>query len=225
VDIDDQPYGDDTDLAVIALIDGTLDAFAASHDTDAATVRSRLEAWPGLPGRTATVLATRRTAAVAAQGRRRRTAIGVGAGAAVLALVVGGLLWARRDGSAPKRTTRHHAMGSHVMDAYIGGIGEIGEPQQLSAAIARRGPVDTGLGTGATTTTVLGGSGLPIAAERCVRVTMPGRSVSLVATGEFRGLGAAIWVTRAGGADVAFVSALDSCDILFSLRLGGAPTP
>ena len=47
----------------------------------------------------------------------------------------------------------------------------------------------------------------------------------VVVTGGARGLGAAIWVTRAGGADVAFVSALDSCDILYSLRMGGAPTP
>jgi hypothetical protein len=223
VNPDDQPFGADTDLAVIALIDGTLEPFAAARGTDAATVRTRLEAWPGLPGRVATVLAARRAATAGARGRRRRIAVAAGAGAAVLALVVAGVLWARRDDGTASRP-RQHAMGSHVMDAYIGGIGEIGEPQQLSAAIARRGPVDAGLGTGATSTSALGGSGLPIAAERCVRVTMPGRSVSLVASGEFHGRSAAIWVTRAGGADVAFVSALDSCDILYSLRLGGGPT-
>ncbi|MFM7271859.1 MAG: hypothetical protein ACKO2C_09555 [Actinomycetes bacterium] len=216
---DDQPFGEDTDLAVIALVDGTLDDFAAARDTDAAAVRSRLEAWPGLSGRVTTVLAARRGTDAASPRRRSRVVLAVAAGVGVLAVLIGGGLWAQRDDGTPARTTRH-GMGPHVMDAYIGGIGEIGEPQQLSAAIARRGPVDVGLGTGATSTTVLGGSGLPIAAERCVRVSMPGRDVSLVATGQFRGLGAAIWVTRAGGADVAFVSALDSCDILYSLRLG-----
>ena len=42
MDIDDQPYGDDTDLAVIALIDGTLDTFAAPRGTDAPTVRAQI---------------------------------------------------------------------------------------------------------------------------------------------------------------------------------------
>lgn len=221
---DDQPLGDDTDLAVIALLDDDLDRFAAARGTTAEEVRGRLEEWPGLPARVATVLATRRAADRIRRRTLRRGAIAASIGAAILGVILGIRFLARDDEPTAARAP-HHSMGTHVMDAYIGGIGEIGDDRSLSAAIARRGPVDVGLGTGATSTSVLGGSGLPIAAERCVRVAMPGRRVSLVATGEFRGLAAAIWVTRVGRADVAFVSALDSCEIRYSLRLGSGPTP
>lgn len=217
------PFGDETDRAVVGYVDGDLEAFAGDHDLTVEAVRDRLEAWPGLAPRMATVLAARRSTRARALDQRRTRAIA----AAVVAVVAvaAGIAFAVTRPEPTRRRGAHHSMGSHVMDAYIGGIGEIGDPRNLSAAIARRGPVDVGLGSGSTPTTVLGGSGLPIAAERCVRVAMPGRTVSLVATGEFRGLGAAIWVTRAGGADVAFVSALDSCDILYSQRLGGTPAP
>ena len=80
-------------------------------------------------------------------------------------------------------------------------------------------PVDVGLGTGASTTSILTGSGLSIAAERCVRVNLPGKSVTLLATGTWQGQVAAVWVAEVTGARVAFVSDLSSCTILYSLRL------
>jgi hypothetical protein len=42
------PFGDDTDEAVSALVDGELAAFARDHDLLEAEVHSRLERWPGL---------------------------------------------------------------------------------------------------------------------------------------------------------------------------------
>jgi hypothetical protein len=56
------PFGDDTDEAVSALVDGELAAFARDHDLDETEVRSRLERWPGL-GETRRALTALRDAA------------------------------------------------------------------------------------------------------------------------------------------------------------------
>ena len=130
---------------------------------------------------------------------------------AVVAFVV--LTRGSSDDTAAKRAP------AHVMEEYIGSVGEVGTDEALRTAIGRRGPVDVGLGTGASTTSILTGSGLSIAAERCVRVNLPGKSVTLLATGTWQGQVAAVWVAEVTGARVAFVSDLSSCTILYSLRL------
>ncbi|MEY4008296.1 MAG: hypothetical protein RLZZ467_1363, partial [Gemmatimonadota bacterium] len=108
---------------------------------------------------------------------------------------------------------------AHIMDSYIGGIGEVGTDDALRVAIQRRGPVDQGLGQDPTATSLLNGSGLSIAAERCVRVNIPGKSVSMLATGTWTTQPVAVYVAEVTGAEVAFVSDLSSCAIVYSLRL------
>jgi hypothetical protein len=45
------PFGDDTDAAISARLDGELAAFAAEHDTTEAAVEIALDGWPGTAGR------------------------------------------------------------------------------------------------------------------------------------------------------------------------------
>jgi hypothetical protein len=45
------PFGDATDEAISALLDGELGAFAADHGTTEAEARAALDAWPGTPAR------------------------------------------------------------------------------------------------------------------------------------------------------------------------------
>lgn len=209
------PFGADTDDAVVAMLDGRLAEFAAAHDLTEAAARERLEQWPGLGARISTVVAARRTTRA---GRRAPANLGVIIGAVVAILVivaVAVIVIARPDSSEPAPKAAH----AHIMDAYIGSVGEIGTDEALRTAIQRRGPVDQGLGTGATGGRVLNGSGVPIAAERCVRVNLPGRSVTLLASGTWRTQPVVVYVAGVTGARVAFVSDLSSCAIVYSLRL------
>jgi hypothetical protein len=89
----------------------------------------------------------------------------------------------------------------------------------LRTAIQRRGPVDQGLAADPTATSLLNGSGLSIAAERCVRVNIPGKSVSLLATATWKAQPVVVYVADVTGAEVAFVSDLSSCAIVYSLRV------
>ncbi|MFM7060501.1 MAG: hypothetical protein ACKOZL_04860 [Actinomycetes bacterium] len=210
------PFGDATDEAVIAMLDGRLDEFAATRRLTEQEARQRLETWPGLGARISTVAAARRGTRPAWR-RPRNLGLLVGGAVAVGVVAAFAFVVARGSddgsGGAPKGT------GPHVMDAYIGSLGEIGTDEALRAAILRRGRVDVGLGSDATATSVLNGSGLSIAAERCVRVNLPGRSVSLLATGTWQTRPAVVYVAEVTGARVAFVSELAGCTILYSLRL------
>ncbi|MFM7618197.1 MAG: hypothetical protein ACKO72_12170, partial [Actinomycetes bacterium] len=202
--------------AVVAMLDGRLAAFAATHDTTEAEARERLERWSGLGPRISTVVAARRGTRPA---WRRPRNLGLIAGAVIAVAVAAAftivLLTGTDDDPAPKADGGH----SHVMDEYIGPVGEIGTDDALRVAVLRRGRVDVGLGSDATATSVLNGSGLSIAAERCVRVNLPGRSVSLLATGTWQAQPAVVYVAEVTGARVAFVSDLAGCTILYSLRL------
>ena len=55
------PFGDDTDEALNALLDGELGAFARDHGLAEAAARARLEEWPELPSRLAALEEVRAT--------------------------------------------------------------------------------------------------------------------------------------------------------------------
>lgn len=210
------PFGDDTDDAVLAMLDGRLAEFAAGRGLTEAEVRDRLERWPGLGSRISTVVAARRGTRPA---WRRPRNLGVIAGAIIAAAVVVAFAVVLLTGSEDEPAAKAKGAHSHVMDSYIGSVGEIGTDEALRTAIVRRGRVDAGLAADPTATSLLNGSGLSIAAERCVRVNLPGRTVSLLATGTWQEQPAVVYVADVTGARVAFVSDLAGCAILYSLRL------
>jgi hypothetical protein len=213
---DTLPFGDDTDDAVVAMLDGRLAAFATARDLTESEVRERLEGWPGLGSRISTVVAARRGTRPA---WRRPRNLGVVAGALVAVAVVAAFAIVLLTGSDDEPAAQAKGAHSHVMDSYIGSVGEIGTDEALRTAIVRRGRVDAGLAPDPTATSLLNGSGLSIAAERCVRVNLPGRTVSLLATGTWQEQPAVVYVADVTGARVAFVSDLAGCAILYSLRL------
>ncbi|MEY3361110.1 MAG: hypothetical protein RL531_829 [Actinomycetota bacterium] len=210
------PFGDDTDDAVVAMLDGRLAEFAAAHDLSEAAARERLERWPGLGARISTVVAARRGTR---RAWRRPRNLGVLAGAIIGVAGVVAFAVVLLTGSADEPARKAGAGHSHTMDSYIGSVGEIGTDEALRAAIVRRGRVDVGLAADPTATSLLNGSGLSIAAERCVRVNLPGRTVSLLATGTWQEQPAVVYVAEVTDARVAFVSDLAECAILYSLRL------
>jgi hypothetical protein len=213
---DTLPFGDATDDAVVAMLDGRLDAFAAERGITETEARERLEAWPGLGSRISTIVAARRGTRAA---RRRPKNVGVIVGSVIAVAVVIAVAIIVVGGSGDDDTSKPKAAHAHIMDSYIGSIGEVGNDDALRTAIQRRGPVDDGLIQNPTGPTPLNGSGLSIAAERCVRVNLPGKSVSMLATGSWKAQPVVIYVADVTGAKVAFVSDLSGCAILYSLRV------
>lgn len=211
---DSLPFGSETDDAVVAMLDGRLAAFAAAHDLTEDEVRTRLEQWPGLGSRISTIVAARRGTRTARRSPKNLGLL-VGAAIAVAMVVTVAIMVITRPDESPKA----EPVRAHIMDAYIGSLGEIGTDDALRTAIQRRGPVDQGLTRDPTATSLLNGSGLSIAAERCVRVNIPGKSVGLLATGTWKAQPVVVYVAEVTGADVAFVSDLSSCAIVYSLRV------
>jgi len=210
------PFGDATDDAVVAMLDGTLDAFASGRGLTEAEARERLEAWPGLGARISTVVAARRGTRAPRRSPKNLGLLIGGVIALAVIVTVAIIVVVRSGDSGTKNAAPPRA---HIMDSYIGGLGEVGTDDALRTAIQRRGPVDQGLGQDTGATNPLNGSGLSIAAERCVRVNIPGRSVSLLATATWKAQPVVVYVADVTGAEVAFVSDLSSCAIVYSLRI------
>lgn len=209
------PFGSETDDAVVAMLDGRLAEFATAHDLTEDDARERLEQWPGLGARISTIVAARRGTR-AARRSPKNLGLVIGALIAVAVIVTVAIIVVVGPGSSDPEPKAAHA---HIMDSYIGSVGEIGTDDALRTAIQRRGPVDQGLAPDPTGTRPLNGSGLSIAAERCVRVNIPGKSVGMLATGTWKAQPVVVYVAEVTGADVAFVSDLSSCAIVYSLRV------
>jgi hypothetical protein len=210
------PFGDATDDAVVAMLDGTLETFATGQGLTEAEARERLEAWPGLGARISTVVAARRGTRASRRSPKNLGLLIGGVIALAVIVTVAIIVIVRSGDSGTKNATPARA---HIMDSYIGGLGEVGTDDALRTAIQRRSPVDQGLAQDTTATSPLNGSGLSIAAERCVRVNIPGRSVSLLATATWKAQPVVVYVADVTGAEVAFVSDLSSCAIVYSLRV------
>lgn len=149
------PFGDDTDEAVSALLDGELAGFAADHGIEESEARARLEAWSGLHARLEELRRaseavaevpdldehTRRrvvSAALAAGGadapapdregrtpRRRLLRAGAAVAAAVLVAVVAVALVGRDGGSRSADSARSAAGGATT--APVGFLGDVGD--------------------------------------------------------------------------------------------------
>ncbi|MEI6570136.1 MAG: hypothetical protein WCO36_01755 [Actinomycetes bacterium] len=107
---------------------------------------------------------------------------------------------------------------AHLMDVYAGHFGEVSGDGVLAAAISRRGPVTVGV----TAQPIISGDDLSMAAERCAEVALSGVDISLLATGTLDGEGVAIIVaskTPATDAEIAYLTDLDQCTIIYSERL------
>lgn len=103
-------------------------------------------------------------------------------------------------------------------DVYAGHFGEVSGEGVLAAAISSRGPIPGGV----TAQPIIGGDDLSMAAQRCAEVALSGVDISLLATGTLEGEGVAILVaskTPGTGAEIAYVTDLDQCTIIYSERL------
>ncbi|AKL74601.1 hypothetical protein IMCC26256_112342 [Actinobacteria bacterium IMCC26256] len=104
------------------------------------------------------------------------------------------------------------------MDVYTGYFGEVSGDGVLAAAISSHGPIPVGV----TAQPIIGGDDLSMAAERCAEVALKGVDISLLATGTLEGKDVAIIVaskTPATDAEIAYVTDLDQCTIIYSERL------
>lgn len=110
------------------------------------------------------------------------------------------------------------ASKQELMDAYVGNFGEVSGDGVLAAAISRRGPLITGV----TAQPIVGVDALSIAAERCAKIAFGRIAIDLLATGTLSGAAVAIVVasqTSKTGAEIAYVTDLDQCAIIYSERL------
>ena len=157
------PFGDDTDEALSALLDGELGAFAADHGLTEAEARERLEHWSGYPERLAAL--ERGRAEVAAPvppiddlTRRRliRNALpaadGIGAtsnrsgwswlrisAAAAAALIVlaglGAMLTSLGTGSDTNAKSSGTGSAAEVPRGNLGSIGDVTDPAAIRALV------------------------------------------------------------------------------------------
>ena len=146
----------------------------------------------------------------------RKQALIVAAALLAFAVIIGfGAQAISQDSSEQKKQPPKMA---HLMDVYAGHFGEVSGDGVLAAAISRRGPITVGV----TAKRIVGGDGLSMAAERCAKVALRGVDISLLATGTLDGEGVAIIVaakTPATNAEIAYVTDLDQCTIIYSERL------
>ena len=120
-----------------------------------------------------------------------------------------------QDSSEAKK--QPHKM-AHSKDVYAGHFGEVSGEGVLAAAISSRGPIPAGV----TAQPIIGGDDLSMAAQRCAEVALSGVDISLLATGTLQSEGVAIIVsskTPATDAEIAYVTDLDQCTIIYSERL------
>lgn len=146
----------------------------------------------------------------------RKQGLIVAAALLAFALIIGFSARAISQDSSEKSQKSHKMQ--HLMDSYAGHFGEVSGDGVLAAAISRRGPVTVGV----TAQRIVGGDGLSMAAERCAKVALRGIDISLLATGTLDGQGVAILVaakTPATAAEIAYVTDLDQCTIIYSERL------
>lgn len=146
---------------------------------------------------------------------RRRSTLGIAILIAFAVIVGFGLRAINQDSSTQNKQA---ASEQHLMDAYVGHFGEVSGEGVLAAAISRRGPVTVG----ATAQQIVGGDALSLAAERCAKIEFRGVAIDLLATGTLSGEGVAIIVaaqTSKTVAQVAYVTDLDQCTIVYSERL------
>jgi hypothetical protein len=155
------PFGDATDEALSALLDGELGAFAADHGTTEAEARAALDAWPGTAARLGALSRARDAAATPVPpldevtrrrlvgaalpaapapahgtGRPRGTWLGVAAAAVVLLLVVA-LGWtALSDGGDDASERSQTAAGAPpVPRGELGDLGDVTDPATLRALL------------------------------------------------------------------------------------------
>jgi hypothetical protein len=166
---DEPPFGDATDEAVSAMLDGELDGFAAERGLDRHEVRRRLEAWTGLSARRDELAAARDTVAEATPApldeltRRRLVAAAADrlppvatarprrgpllAVAAVVAFLLVGTIAvvATRGGSHPTASKARSSAAAAQKAAeargstYVGDLGDVSDPKILRAALERNG--------------------------------------------------------------------------------------
>ena len=125
------------------------------------------------------------------------------------------------NGDSPAQNKQQNKNGAHapqLIGAYVGHLGEVSGEGVLAAAISRNGPA----GVGVTAQRSISGDGLSEAAQRCANVALKGVLIDLLATGTLHGVGVAIIVaskTSSTGAQIAYITDLDQCTILYSERM------
>ncbi len=134
-------------------------------------------------------------------------------------IVVFGVIAINQDSRPPKKQQNKKGVDTpNLGDTYVGNFGEVSGDGVLAAAILRKGPVTVGL----TAAEIVGSDRLSMAAESCAKVALGGVPIDLLATGTLNGERVAIIVaskTTSAGAQVAFVTNLDQCVIIYSERL------
>lgn len=238
----DLPFGDATDEAISALIDGELDAFATDHGLEPDDARGRLEAWSGFAARRAALERTRRavhdesrlddmtrrrlvtTATRELTPRRSRWRVPVAAAAtiAVVATAAAGIVWLTRG--ADRRASTSTA--SKAAEIYAGNLGDVTNPAVLRARLEhpRAGatptaPRETALAPSNGAATPTGAPAGPGAAQVCSRhLAASGPSarepVVLLADATYKGSSAVVVVLSSHGHTLAYVLARDTCAIL-----------
>jgi hypothetical protein len=162
------PFGDDTDDALNALLDGELDAFAREHDMAEDVARARLEAWPEYPARIAALEAVRnavqesppalddltrrrlvRTAVNALPappahaGRSRSSARWIAAAAAAVLVIVGIGAAIASMGDGGDSSQRASSSAGAPLHGNVGDLGDVTSPTALRALLDRRHPSST----------------------------------------------------------------------------------
>lgn len=130
-------------------------------------------------------------------------------------IIVFGVIAINGDSRPPKK---QGVDTPNLGDAYVGNFGEVSGDGVLAAAISRKGPVTVGV----TAAESVGSDRLSMAAESCAKVALGGVPIDLLATGTLNGERVAIIVaskTTSAGAQLAFVTNLDRCLIIYSERL------
>jgi hypothetical protein len=156
------PFGDATDEALSAFLDGELSAFASEHGTTAADARDRLEQWPGFAARVAELeqaraalrapvppldeLTRRRlvrsalpAAPGAAPGGRRSGRSWLTIAAAAMAVVVvvglGAALVTRSGDGGETRASKSAGTAPEARRGDLGDVGDVTDPATLRALL------------------------------------------------------------------------------------------
>ncbi|MBJ7382500.1 MAG: hypothetical protein JHC66_07925 [Acidimicrobiia bacterium] len=146
----------------------------------------------------------------------RKQALIVTTALLAFAVIIGFGAQAISEDSSEEKKQPHKMARSK--DVYAGHFGEVSGEGVLAAAISSRGPITVGV----TAQPIIGGDDLSMAAQRCAEVALSGVEISLLATGTLQSEGVAIIVaskTPATDAEIAYVTDLDQCTIIYSERL------
>ncbi|MBJ7282207.1 MAG: hypothetical protein JHD40_03745 [Acidimicrobiia bacterium] len=146
----------------------------------------------------------------------RKQALIVTTALLAFAVIIGFGAQAISEDSSEEKKQPHKMARSK--DVYAGHFGEVSGEGVLSAAISSRGPIPGGV----TAQPIIGVDDLSMAAQRCAEVALSGVEISLLATGTLQSEGVAIIVaskTPATDAEIAYVTDLDQCTIIYSERL------